>query len=114
MTFDEITKTIDGGKRLAVRCNTERKAVEFLAMCKEIGYKWKSEQELVGEFDGYNGHWNCYKKDTVYFMNFCFKNRITYADVEYCKNEGVPFVDYEIEEIPLAKSDYDISFIIDI
>ena len=91
-----------------------RKAIKLLTMCKEKGYKWYGGScELIGVLDGYNGHWHRYHKDTVYFIDDHKEKYITYGNIEYCEEKGIPFVDYEIKEIPLVKSDYDISFLFD-
>lgn len=114
MTLEEISIKIDNGDDIAVHCDTQEKAIKLLTMCKEKGYKWYGGGvELIGVVDGYNGHWHRYQENTVYFIEDYKGNYITYGDVEYCKEKGILFVDYETEEFPLIKSDYDISFLLD-
>lgn len=113
MTLEEIAIKIDNGDDIAVHCNTLEKVLRFLGMCKRKGYKWYGGTELIGVVDGYNGHWCRYQENTVYFIENYKGIYITYGDVEYCKEKGILFVDYETEEFPLIKSDYDISFLLD-
>lgn len=113
MTLGEIIKEIDSGNRIVVHCDTEEKAIELLTVCKDRGYRWNGGLELLGGLDSYNGHWYMHLEDTVYFINDPIKRLITYTGSEYCKRARISFVDYETEEIPLIKSDYDISFLFD-
>lgn len=70
MTLGEIIKEIDNGNRIVVHCDTEKKAVSFLTMCKEKGYKWGGDgDELIGKTDDFNGLWDVYQCNTVYFIN---------------------------------------------
>lgn len=40
MTLDEMSKMIDNGNNITVRCDTQEKAANFLIMCRDKGFKF--------------------------------------------------------------------------
>lgn len=112
MTLEEIIKEIDNGNRIFVHCDTKEKAIKLLTTCKEKGYMWNGGSELLGKIDNYNGNWDIWLEDTVYFINNPIKRLIAFTSGEYCKGARIPFVYYKTEETPIIKSEYDISFLL--
>ncbi len=79
--------------KVAVNCDTEEKAKEFVKECFERGMKWVNFTESKTMFD-----W--YKKYTCYDYKID-ENRLMYADKKFYKNNGYKIIKWESEKMKL-------------
>ena len=78
------------GNNVAVHCDTEEKANEFLALADSVGYKWFTGVGLVGR-----NYWKDFGKETCYKVG---KYGLTFDCVAYFKENNY---EYEIIEYTL-------------
>src|SRR5574344_204754 len=75
--------------KIAVHCDTEEKANDFLKGCDEQGIKWNSGSKAT-DFNGYEIHQN----ETCYAHSF---GSISYCYLGYYLREGLKIHDWEIK-----------------
>ena len=73
--------------KLAVHCDTEEKAREFLKECGDRKIYWAGEHTIPN-----HTNFDMYKAETCYNLNSC--ESITYADMPFYKKEGYTIIDY--------------------
>ena len=83
MTKQEFGKKYVG-KKIAVHCNTEEKANEFLALAHTYGYKWRSGHSYLE----YN-NWQVKEEETCYYLD-CGE----YAGLQYFKDYCYKIIEY--------------------
>lgn len=124
MTLDEITKAIDGGRNVVVRCDTEEKAVELLTLCGYKGFSWKSGMAI--HYKSITRTWKTYRANTIYYVRANEQNYIMYgsydirrSEMHYNKNceplitiAGVEYFYVEYEDEVIEKSDMTIESLI--
>lgn len=81
------------GKGLAVNCDTEEKANEFLKLADSFGYMWGSGKRYIKYCN-----WEYYKSNTIY----CIKNG-TFENMKYTRDKKI--VSYPQHPIQFTKSD---------
>ncbi len=84
-------------RKVAVNCDTEEKAREFIKECFERGMKWSNFTESKTMFD-----W--YKRDTCYEYKI-YENRLMYSDEKYYKNNGYKIIKWESEKMKFKVGD---------
>ena len=76
------------GNNVAIHCDTEEKANEFLALADSVGYKWFTEHSLKDM-----NFWKAYEEKTCYELT---KKGFVYANVEFFNYE---FIKYKLEKV---------------
>lgn len=78
---------------IAVHCDNEEKAKDFLKECKDEGIKWSSGRDVT-----YRNNWENYEKDTCYC---CFDgdSKLGYSDYEFYIREGKGIIKWEDKEM---------------
>lgn len=78
---------------IAVHCDTEGKANDFLNMCKNRNINWCTGRDVTKR-----NYWEDYKKDTCYC---CFDgdSKLGYADCEFYISEGREIIKWEVKEM---------------
>lgn len=78
---------------IAVHCDTEEKAKDFLKECKNRNINW-----LTGRDVTQRNNWESYKKDTCYC---CFDgdSKLGYSDYEFYIREGKEIIKWEVKEM---------------
>lgn len=84
-------------KKVAVNCDTEEKAREFIKECYKRGLKWSVPTEKHTMFD-----W--YKKDTCYEYEID-ENRLMFADKKFYKSNGYKIIKWESENMKFKIGD---------
>ena len=69
----------------AVWCKTEALAKEFLKLAHSVGYKWATNESLIGD-----AMWWVHSQETVYFID----NKITYGDRSSAKPARLSIVKF--------------------
>jgi hypothetical protein len=69
--------------KIAVHCDTEKKATEFLKECEDRGINWCGSSKST--------HWRVYKEKTCYDMS---GQCGTYADVDFYNSHGYTIISY--------------------
>lgn len=75
---------------IAIHCNTEEKANDFLNYLNSLGLKWFNEDSLLD----YN-NWEDYKEDTCYDF---YNKGITYDNYSYYKDDDCTIIEWEIAD----------------
>lgn len=118
MTLKEISKMIDNGNNIVVRCDTQEKATKFLIMCRDKGFKFADGKEIC--YESITDTWLVYESDTMY----CIRSKnpcsimygpweTTHEDIYYKKGKPTIaivlceylYVEYEDETDVIEKSD---------
>lgn len=83
----------DGFKNgeIAVHCDTEEKANNFLKECDEKGMKW-----VTGDDATYDNNYYKYDERTCYRGG---REILTFGDENYFKNKGIEIVKWEVKEM---------------
>lgn len=84
-------------EKVAVHCDTEEKAREFIKECYKRGLKWSGSTEKHIMFD-----W--YKKDTCYEYEID-ESRLMFADKPYYKSDGYKIIKWESENMKFKVGD---------
>ena len=77
------------GNNVAIHCDTEEKANEFLALADSFGYKWVNKRELINY-----SQWEIYKEKTCYEVT---KQGLMFSDKNYFKVNGYQFIEYQLQ-----------------
>lgn len=75
---------------IAVHCDTEEKAKDFLNKCDKQGIKW-----VHGGKSTHQINYEAYNDATCYHAG---KGGLTYCDVSYFKSKGIEIIKWEIKE----------------
>lgn len=94
LTKEQFDK-LYAGSNLAVHCDTEEKANEFLKIADEFGYKWCNGESYTD-----CNEWNRYDEQTCYDLESG-----GYADYKFFKQENYTIVAYPQHSIQFTKSD---------
>lgn len=86
-TFDE-SKFYNKG---TVLCNTEEKAINFLAFLQKRGYRWRSGDSLLE-----NTRWGINRETTCYSINYCEMIGVGYGDMSNHLGQGQIVYEWEI------------------
>lgn len=76
---------------IAVHCNTEEKANDFLKECDKKGMKW-----VTGENATYDNNYYKHDERTCYRGG---RDILTFIDENYFKNKGIEIVKWEVKEM---------------
>lgn len=90
-------------EKVAVWCDTEEKAREFVKECYKRGIYWKNFAEPKTMFDWYKEN-TCYNYETD-----VQKNTLMYADKPYYKSNGYKIIKWESENMKFKVGDKVIS-----
>ena len=78
--------------RVAIHCDTEEKAKDFLEKCDTKGIKFKVRNRIT---EGTNS-WKWYKEQTIYCIN---NNKLLYSSYLERRAIGYKIIEWEINEI---------------
>ena len=81
-------------KKIAVNCDTEEQAVNFLSYLERNNLKWSDDSLLSDESE-----WFFYEKNTCYM---CDSSGVGFSYILYFKKEGYTILDYSILEFPIS------------
>ena len=78
---------------IAVHCDTEEKAKDFLKECKNRNINWCTGRDVTKR-----NYWEEYKEDTCYC---CFDgdSKLGYGGCEFCISEGKEIIKWEVKEM---------------
>lgn len=78
---------------IAVHCDTEEKAKDFLKECKNRNINWLTGRDVTKR-----NYWEEYKEDTCYC---CFDgdSKLGYGGCEFCISEGKEIIKWEVKEM---------------
>lgn len=95
-----ISKSIDEiiGKKVAIHCDTEEKANEFLKKLDDVGVTWNDGGRTI-DYNRYEVH----EEDTCYDLKYG-KNELSYCNKGFYLSEGDRVYEYTLSEN--AKRDY--------
>ena len=81
-------------KKIAVNCDTEEQAVNFLSYLERNNLKWSDDGLLSAESE-----WSRYKEYTCYI---CDSSGVGFSYIQYFKNIGYTILDYSLLEFPIS------------
>lgn len=79
---------------IAVHCDTEEKAKDFLKECEKRDIGWSS-----GKKANHNTNWDSYKIDTCYSCYILRERELGYGSKHFFKKEGLEIIKWEIDEM---------------
>ena len=79
---------------IAVHCDTEEKAKDFLKECEKRDIGWSS-----GKKANHNTNWDSYKIDTCYSCYILRERELVYGSKHFFKKEGLEIIKWEIDEM---------------
>lgn len=71
-------------EKIAVLCDTEDKAIEFIKECFKRGMKWRDQS--------FNTFWKVYKENTTYTFNFINDIYLGYANITFHQKHGCKII----------------------
>lgn len=80
--------------KVAVNCDTEEKAMDFLNKCKEHELKQGDRFDLLHEYTFFNIN----RANLCYAYDHMNSGRIAYADIAFYKSRSYKIVEWEIDE----------------
>lgn len=86
MNFKDIIK-----KGVAVHCNTEDKANDFLRKCKKMGFTWDFYKISIA-----TNFWEKYRSETCYGVDKrCKPKRVWHNNINWLKENGFVVVEFD-------------------
>lgn len=83
-----------GNGEIAVHCDTEEKAKDFLKECEKRDIGWSS-----GKKANHNTNWDSYKIDTCYSCYILRERELGYGSKHFFKKEGLEIIKWEIDKM---------------
>ncbi|WP_346935349.1 hypothetical protein [Clostridium sp.] len=83
-------------EKVAVWCDTEEKAREFVKECYERGVKWRTSYK-------YTTHW--YGENTCYIYNFNKDDKLTCCDKPFFESSDIKIIKWESENMKFKVGD---------
>lgn len=80
-------------KKIAVHCDTEEKAKDFLKECSSKGMTWGNGDSLLNKIN-----WEYYKESTYYRL-YDSDTRIYFGNVDWDESKNIEIIKWEVKEM---------------